>query len=109
MNIKLATLNRRIIFQDYEELFDDLGSIIKHWHNVIEMWAKVEPKQFLRTKVENKYFQENRYKIFTRFHREISPRMRIKYQGHSMQIESIENLNCDNSDLIIHALEKIKI
>lgn len=105
--MKISQLNQRVVFQDYEETYDDLGNAIHTWKDAHEVWANITLKKMAKKKAEQVVYQGNVCEVIIRYQRDIYPRMRIKYGSQILLIESIQNLHHNNKYFIITAIQKV--
>ncbi len=105
--VSFESLNRRIVFQDYDENTDAFGTFIKIWYNAFEVWAQVKARAYKKhIAAQDADTELQRYIIEMRYHPEISTRMRIKYKTRVLYIESIRNPGGDSQYLIIEAIAR---
>ncbi len=103
----IGRTNKRITFCRYEEKENTLLQIEKILTEVKTVWASVEPTRGREYQEAQRIRPELTYKITTRYHKEVTPDMFIKFKGRYFNIVSIINVKERNEMLEIICTEKI--
>lgn len=103
----IGRTNKRITFYRYEEKENDLCQTEQVLTAVKTVWASVEPTRGREYQEAQRVRSELTYKITTRFHKEVTPDMIIKWRERCFNIVSIINVRERNEMLEIICTEKI--
>lgn len=103
----IGRTNKRITFCRYEEKENALSQIEQVLTEVKTVWASVEPTRGREYQEAQRVRPELTYKITTRFHKEVTPDMIIKWRERCFNIVSIINVRERNEMLEIICTEKI--
>jgi len=86
---------------------DDIGNQTEEWAKVAEVWAAVEPLQG-DEKLAAAYIQaETTHKVTIRYLAGITPANRLLFDGRTLEIESVRNLEERNRELVLMCKEKV--
>jgi SPP1 family predicted phage head-tail adaptor len=86
---------------------DDIGNQTEEWAKVAEVWAAVEPLQG-DEKLAAAYIQaETTHKVTIRYLAGITPANRLLFDGRTLEIESVRNLEERNRELQLMCKEKV--
>lgn len=103
----IGKLNQRITFQKQVDTIDEIGQTVKTWVDFKTTWANVNPTVG-KTYYEAKTLNTNMtYKINLRFRNDIDKNMRIKFKDRILDINDIINVNENNIELVIMAVERV--
>lgn len=103
----IGRTNKRISFCRYEDKENALMQTEKVLTTVKTVWASVEPTRGREYQEAQRIRPELTYKITTRYHKEVTPDMFIKFKDRYFQIVSIINARERNEMLEIVCTEKI--
>jgi len=86
---------------------DDIGNQTEEWAKVAEVWAAVEPLQG-DEKLAAAYIQaETTHKVTIRYLAGITPANRLLFDGRTLEIESVRNLEERSRELVLMCKEKV--
>lgn len=86
---------------------DDLGNQTEEWAKVADVWAAIEPLQG-DEKLAAAYIQaETTHKVTIRYLAGITPANRLLFDGRTLEIESVRNLEERNRELVLMCKEKV--
>lgn len=105
--LAIGTLNKRITFIGAEEWENRIGQIETTPCDIKTVWARVEPLRGREYFEAAKVSTENAFKITTRYHRDITPDMQIRYRDRIFEIQTIINPGMKNESLEIMCGEKV--
>ena len=108
MNVDPGRLRQRIIFCKLEEKEDELGQSKQFVKEVKKVWANIIPirgKEYYEAK---KLAADTSYKIYTRYHPDITMDMFIRYKEKTFDITSIIDIDMSHNMLEILCTERIK-
>lgn len=103
----IGRTNKRIAFYRYEEKENALLQTEQILTKVKTVWASVEPTRGREYQEAQRIRPELTYKITTRYHKEITPDMFIKFKDRLFNIISIINVREKNEMLEIVCTEKM--
>lgn len=103
----IGRTNKRISFCRYAEKENELLQTEQVLEVVKTVWASVEPTRGREYQEAQRIRPELTYKITTRYHKEVTPDMFIKFKDRYFQIVSIINVREHNEMLEIICTEKI--
>lgn len=103
----IGRTNKRITFCKYAEEQNELLQTEQVLKPVKTVWASVEPTRGREYQEAQRVRPELTYKITTRYHKEITPDMLIKFKDRYFQMVSIINVRERNEMLEIICTEKI--
>lgn len=103
----IGRTNKRITFCRYEEKENELSQMEQVLTKVKTVWASVEPTRGREYQEAQRIRPELTYKVTTRYHKEVTPDMFIKFKGRCFNIVSIINVKEQNSMLEIICVEKM--
>lgn len=103
----IGRTNKRITFCKYAEEQNALLQTEQVLKPVKTVWASVEPTRGREYQEAQRVRPELTYKITTRYHKEITPDMLIKFKDRYFQMVSIINVRERNEMLEIICTEKI--
>ena len=103
----IGRTNKRITFCKYEEKENTLSQIEQVLTEVKTVWASVEPTRGREYQEAQRVRPELTYKITTRYHKEVTPDMFIRFKDRYFDIVSIINVREQNAMLEIICTEKI--
>lgn len=97
-------LNRKITFQEKTiEQDPDTGEMIVVWVDFVSVFARVDPlvgrEYFAAAAVQS----EDTTKFTLRYRGDLSPAMRIAFDGQHFGITSIQNIRSGNRETLIYA------
>lgn len=104
----IGRTNKRITFCRYEGKENDLSQTEQVLTEVKTVWASVEPTRGREYQEAQRVRPELTYKITTRYNKEVTPDMFIKFKDRLFNIVSIINVREKNAMLEIICTEKIK-
>ncbi|MDE6984778.1 MAG: phage head closure protein [Lachnospiraceae bacterium] len=104
----IGRTNKRITFLRYEEKENDLLQAEQVLTEVKTVWASVEPTRGREYQEAQRIRPELTYKVTTRYHKEITPDMFIRYKDRYFNIVSVINVRERNEMLEIICTEKSK-
>ena len=104
----IGRTNKRITFCRYEEKENALLQSEQALVEVKTVWASVEPTRGREYQEAQRIRPELTYKITTRYHKEVTPDMFIKFKNRFFEIKSIINVREENKMLEIICTEKIE-
>ncbi len=102
----IGRTNKRITFYRYEEKENELLQSEQVLVEVKTVWASVEPTRGREYQEAQRIRPELTYKITTRYHKDITPDMFIKFKDRYFQMISIINVRERNEMLEIICAEK---
>ncbi len=103
MSYTTQDLNRKITFQQATLEQDETGQMIETWTDYLSVFARVEPmigREFFAAASMN---AESNTKFTMRYRGDITPTMRITYDGSAYNITSIQNIRSGNRETLIYA------
>jgi len=104
MTYTAQELNRKITFQAQQMTQDPVtGAPIIGWVDHVSVFAKVEPlvgREYLAAAAVQ---AEDTTKFTMRFRDDITPVMRIAFDGKTFNIQSIQNIRSGNRETLIYA------
>jgi len=103
----IGRTSKRITFCRYEDKENEILQIEQVLTDVKTVWASVEPLRGREYQEAQRIRPELTYKAMTRYHKEITPDMLIKFKQRLFQIISIINVRERNEMLEIMCIEKI--
>ena len=103
----IGRTNKRVTFCRYEEKENGLSQMEQVLTEVKTVWASVEPTRGREYQEAQRIRPELTYKITTRYHKEVTPDMFIKYKDRYFSIVSIINVRERNAMLEIVCTEKL--
>lgn len=103
----IGRMNKRISFFRYEEKENQLGQISQKLTKYKTVWASVEPVTSSESTEAQKIVTTKKFKIYTRFHKNISENSVIKYKSRTFYINSIVDVMEKHEMLLINAYEKV--
>lgn len=103
----IGRTNKRITFCRYEEKENALSQIEQTLTEVKTVWASVEPTRGREYQEAQRVRPELTYKITTRYHKDVTPDMFIKFKERYFNIVSIINVREKNEMLEIICTERI--
>lgn len=103
----IGRTNKRITFCKYEEKENALLQTEQVLTDIKTVWASVEPTRGREYQEAQRIRPELAYKITTRYHKEITPDMFIKFKDRFFNIVTIINVKEKNEMLEIICTEKI--
>lgn len=102
----IGRTNQRITFCRYEEKENVLSQSEQVLEEIKTVWASVEPTRGREYQEAQRIRPELTYKITTRYHKEITPDMFIKFRNCFFNIISIINVREHNEMLEIICTKK---
>ncbi|WP_330597785.1 phage head closure protein [Zhenhengia yiwuensis] len=99
MHFDAGKLNKRIIFTTHTEITNSIGQIILQEQPIKTVWANIMPIRGFEQTLEERLRPETVYRILTRYHRGITPNMKIKYKDKLLHITEI--INVDEGDFVL--------
>ena len=97
-------LNRRIEFEQMQAIVDPSGEYIgEGWVSVGSAMAKVEPlvgREYIAAMAMQ---AEHQVKFTIRWRSDLSPTMRINFDGKQWNVRSIQNIKSANREVLIYA------
>lgn len=103
----IGRTNKRVTFCKYKETKNELIQDEQGLKEIKTVWASVEPTRGREYQEAQRIRSELTYKITTRYHKDITPDMLIKYKDRYFQIVSIINVREGNEMLEIVCIEKV--
>jgi SPP1 family predicted phage head-tail adaptor len=104
----IGRTNKRVTFCRYEEKENDILQNEQALIEVKTVWASVEPTRGREYQEAQRIRPELTYKITTRYHKEITPDMFIKFKNRYFSIVSIINVRERNEMLEIVCTERLE-
>lgn len=102
----IGRTNKRITFCRYVEKENELSQFEQVLTEVKTVWASVEPTRGREYQEAQRIRPELTYKITTRYHKEITPDMFIRWKNRYFSIISVINVRERNEMLEIICTEK---
>ncbi|MFG6367787.1 MAG: phage head closure protein [Lachnospiraceae bacterium] len=103
----IGRTNKRITFCKYEEKENALLQMEQVLIEVKTVWASVEPTRGREYQEAQRIRPELTYKITTRYHKEVTSDMIIRFKERYFNIVSVINVKEKNEMLEIICIEKI--
>lgn len=103
----IGRTNKRVTFCRYEEVENELLQMEQKLIEIKTVWASVEPTRGKEYQEAQRIRPELTYKITTRYHKEVTPDMLIKFKDRHFEIISIINTREKNEMLEIICTESI--
>ena len=103
----IGRMNKRISFCRYTEKENELLQIEQVLEEIKTVWASVEPTRGREYQEAQRIRPELTYKITTRYYKEITSDMFIKFKERYFEIVSIINVRERNEMLEIICVEKM--
>lgn len=103
----IGRTNKRVAFYRLKEKTNSLMQTEQEMEEVKTVWASVEPVRGREYQEAQRIRPELTYKITTRYHKEVTPDMFIKYKDRYFNIISVINVRERNEMLEIVCIEKI--
>ena len=92
-------LNKRITFTAYTETINDIGQVTLSEQLIKTVWANIMPIRGFEQTLEERLRPETVYRVLIRYHRGITPDMKIKYKDKLLHITEI--INVDEGDFVL--------
>ena len=92
-------LNKRITFTAYTETINDIGQVTLSEQPIKTVWANIMPIRGFEQTLEERLRPETVYRVLIRYHRGITPDMKIKYKDKLLHITEI--INVDEGDFVL--------
>lgn len=106
MHFDVGKLNKRITFIVYTETINAIGQTSLLEQPIKTVWANIMPIRGFEQTLEERLRPETVYRVLTRYHRGITPDMKIKYKGRLLHITEIINVDEGDFALEITATSK---
>ncbi|MEG1297318.1 MAG: phage head closure protein [Niameybacter sp.] len=106
MYFDAGKLNKRITFTAYTETTNSIGQTILQEQAVKQVWANIMPIRGFEQTLEERLRPETVYRVLTRYHKGITPDMKIKYKEQLLHITEIINVDEGDFALEITATSK---
>lgn len=106
--IDAGRLNKKITFLKLEYSTDKMGQSVPEWKKLKKVWATVKAVRGGEYYEAQKLRPELTYKITTRFHKGITPEMRIEYKGRIFEIKTVINVEEEDYMLEMQCVEYIE-
>ncbi|MBC8581432.1 phage head closure protein [Zhenhengia yiwuensis] len=106
MRCNVGKLNKRITFTAYTETINDIGQITLSEEPIKTVWANIMPIRGFEQTLEERLRPETVYRVLTRYHKGITPDMKIKYKDRLLHITEIINVDEGDFALEITATSK---
>ncbi|MCI9078986.1 MAG: phage head closure protein [Lachnospiraceae bacterium] len=103
----IGRTNKRVTFCRFEEKLNPLSQTEQELKEIKTVWASVEPLRGREYQEAQRIRPELTYKITTRYHKEVTPDMLIKFKDRYFNIISVINIREKNEMLEIVCTEKI--
>jgi len=103
----IGRTNKRVTFCEYVEKENELLQIVQVLTEVKTVWASVEPVRGREYQEAQRIRPELSYKITTRYHKDITPDMFVKFKNRLFEIVSVINVRERNEMLEIVCIEKL--
>ncbi len=103
----IGRTNKRVTFCRLKEKTNPLMQTEQEMEEVKTIWAGIEPMRGREYQEAQRIRPELTYKITTRYHKEVTPDMFIKYKDRYFNIISVINVRERNEMLEIVCTEKI--
>jgi len=105
--MRIGTLRHKVEIQALTVTEDAIGNQVEEWTKVADVWAAVEPLQG-DEKLAAAYIQaETTHKVTIRYLAGITPANRLLFDGRTLEIESVRNLEERNRELVLMCKEKV--
>lgn len=99
IHFNAGKLNKRITFTAYTETANSIGQTILSEQPIKTVWANIMPIRGLEQTLEERLRPETVYRVLIRYHRGITPDMKIKYKDKLLHITEI--INVDEGDFVL--------
>ncbi|MDU6854571.1 MAG: phage head closure protein [Zhenhengia sp.] len=99
-------LNKRITFTAHTETTNSIGQTILFEQPIKTVWANIMPIRGFEQTLEERLRPETVYRILIRYHKGITPDMKIKYKDRILHITEIINVDEGDFALEITATSK---
>lgn len=103
----IGTLKKRITFVGVKEQENRIGQMEFVPCEIKTVWARVEPLRGREYFEAQKINVENAFKITTRFHKGITPDMKIRFRDRLFEIQTLINPGEMNESLEMMCVEKV--
>lgn len=103
----IGRTNKRVTFCRLKEKTNALMQTEQEMEEVKTIWAGIEPMRGREYQEAQRIRPELTYKVTTRYHKEVTPDMFIKYKDRYFNIISVINVRERNEMLEIVCTEKI--
>lgn len=103
--MEIGRLRHRVALQAYTASRDSFGAETQEWSDTANVWASIEPvsgKEYFSSKQLN---AEITTKITIRYLKDISPKMRVVFEGRIYEIISVINFEEKNISLTLMCKE----
>lgn len=104
----IGQMNKRIKFCRYHEKENKLYQIEQILDEGKSVWASIKPTRGKEYQEAQRIRPELTYKITTRYHKDITSDMLIRFKNRYFEIISVINVNEENKTLEIICIEKVK-
>ncbi|GMB01070.1 phage head closure protein [Pelosinus sp. IPA-1] len=104
--MNIGSLDKKITFLSQEEVENELRLTELKPIKKLTCWARIEPLRGKEYYEAQKNKTENSYKITTRYHKNLSDSMLIRYQNQFFEIQNIVDPYMKHISLEIYCTEK---
>ena len=103
--VDIGKLNKRITLLRPYETEDDIGNTQIDWKDHVTVWATVKPYKASEYNFMGKLKPEVTHRFYVRYRDDLTPDMRIKYNGRTYEISGILDMEEQHRLLEIQAQE----
>ncbi|MGL4344874.1 MAG: phage head closure protein [Cellulosilyticaceae bacterium] len=106
MHFDAGKLNKRIAFIGYTQSINPIGQTILQEQIIKQVWASIMPIRGFEQTLEERLRPETVYRVLTRYHKGITPDMKIQYKQQLLHITEVINVDEGDFALEITATSK---
>tara|TARA_B100000749_G_C18177654_1_gene362532 strand:- start:115 stop:456 length:342 start_codon:yes stop_codon:yes gene_type:complete len=90
---RLGNLRERVMLQQATTTTDGYGGTVYEWHDVAEVWARVEPVKSAEEFIAGGIQTVTDVLVHIRFHPDVTTAWRLIWQGQTYGITGVRNLD----------------
>lgn len=105
--MRAGELRQRITIEEFTETQGDMGDIIEEWVEFATVWADIQPLRGREYWDAQQAQSEVTGEIHIRHRNDLSPEMRVKYDGRTFQIDSIFHPAEDREKTVLLVVEDL--
>lgn len=98
-------LRHRVVVQQKAETKDSIGGTVEAWSTLATLKAKVEPKRGREFMVGDRVTARVFYMVTLRYRSDITTKMRITWEGRTLEIRSVLDKATDKNWLALECEE----
>lgn len=103
--MKTGQLNKRITFQTYTTVKDKQGVQSKTWSDFVTVFANVKTGSLREVMQGDRLVAQAKITFTIRYRKDLTPDMRIVYEGKALPINGIADLDGTNQFLTVEVMK----